>query len=853
MNGLLNRILAFDSNSQPILVDTKRSLNPLEISRAIARCRHVIHHDLSGQRLAIIGTSSVDFFVWLLAAWAEGRSVIPVDESLPAERRDLLLRYADAGMVTDIPMEGETRNAPSHDWDNADEAMVLFTSGSTGQPQGWLTSAGALLADDTVQQVSFMNVLHWSSISHSQSSYHVVALSHGKRVVCVANDEWMDNQKMLAIIQQWNAELVFCTPSYASIIAQNDQPWLKQLKTYLYGEVARPDLVKNLNATNLYGQTEGPSAWMAIQTSQGDWVPEPTYDLSIRELDSDLEVNKAGLVGRLVANNASNLATKQIDSPSLLSLPFDTGDLAAWTSLTPPRFKLLGRSDRTHKIRGFRVDLTEIEARLISNGCDTAAVIFKGDKLIAYVTPENQDIHHLRIKLANSLPPYMIPSLIHSISVLPMTSHGKVDTASLHDIEAENDYVAPTTPAEQSMCDLWQEILGVERVGLHDDWVSIGGHSLAALSLSQKTGYSIREILINPTVQQLLATKSSEASLEENPTGRVPWLSSLYVNGRAGRTRKIPSFVVSIILRIARLGINLFKGMVLTTEPFDLEEREATEANLRAVVSALLRTHPILTASLTQGEKTLKLGVYGVDDVIVSAKERPRRIIYDLIKNIYSGPLFKIQLSKGPTGKIRVAFWLHHHIGDHQSTVILKRDLLRIAAGESVSSTPTGIYDLLKNHYSATLDSEDSPLIPIRRRSFDPMVLRTQHPTRERRRRSQAEIIANAIRKLTGEKQGGFYLTADLRFLSNHPETANTVGNLATGLVRATLSPSGINYRLKNVIPQQADSTRPLVVNVRSHETDPPRVRWKSTSISFLPGHLEIDLGPNQYNVTWSR
>ena len=147
MNGLLNRILAFDSNSQPILVDTKRSLNPLEISRAIARCRHVIHHDLSGQRLAIIGTSSVDFFVWLLAAWAEGRSVIPVDESLPAERRDLLLRYADAGMVTDIPMEGETRNAPSHDRDNADEAMVLFTSGSTGQPQGWSSSAGALLAD----------------------------------------------------------------------------------------------------------------------------------------------------------------------------------------------------------------------------------------------------------------------------------------------------------------------------------------------------------------------------------------------------------------------------------------------------------------------------------------------------------------------------------------------------------------------------------------------------------------------------------------------------------------------------------------------------------------------------------
>lgn len=130
------------------------------------------------------------------------------------------------------------------------------------------------------------------------------------------------------------------------------------------------------------------------------------------------------------------------------------------------------------------------------------------------------------------------------------------------------------------------------------------------------------------------------------------------------------------------------------------------------------------------------------------------------------------------------------------------------------------------------------------------MVPRIQYPTREPRRRSQAEIIADTIRKLRGEKQGGFYLTTDLRFLSDHPETANTVGNLATGLARATLSRSGINYRLKSVVPQKADSTRPLVFNVRSHEKDLPGVRWKSTSISFLPGHLEIDLGPNQYNVT---
>ena len=658
---------------------------------------------------------------------------------------------------------------------------------------------------------------------------------------------------MLAIVRQWDAEVVFCTPSYASIIAQNDQPWLKQLKTYLYGEVASLELVKSLNATNLYGQTEGAGAWMAVQTSQGDWTPEPVYNLSIRELDSDLEVNEIGVVGHLVASGAKWLVTKQIDSPSPIPLPFDTGDLAAWTSLNPPHFQLLGRSDRTCKIRGFRVDLAEIEAKFVSNGSDAATVILKDQKLIAYVTPEKQDQRSLRNKLANSLPPYMIPSLIHSVSALPMLTNGKVDIASLPDVKIENDYVAPSTPAEKAMCDLWQEILGVERVGIHDDWVSLGGHSLTALYLSQETGYTVPTILTNPTVQQLLASKLSGASIGNDPTGRVPWLSDLSINGHTGRTRKIPRYVVSIVLRMARLGINLFKDLVLTTEPFGLGELEPTEFNSRALVSKLLEAHPILTAGMKQGETTLKLGVYGVDDVIVSAKERPRRIIYDLVKNIYSGPLFKIRLSKTPTEKRQAVFWLHHHIGDHQSTVILKRDLLRIAAGESLRPNPTGIYRLLKDNYSAIPDEEDSPLIPVRRALFNPIALKMQYPTGERRGRTQAEIIADVLREVTGEKRGGFYLTVDLRFLSDHPETANTVGYLAFGLVRATLSPSGISYCLQSVIPKQTESSGSIVVNIRSHETDPPRVRRKLMSVSFLPGHLEIDLGPNQYNVIWSR
>jgi acyl-coenzyme A synthetase/AMP-(fatty) acid ligase len=488
------------------------------------------------------------------------------------------LKYADAGQVNDIPVGGQERTSQPHHWDEDDEAIVFFTSGATGAPKGFCVPARSFLANNTLRQLPWMNVLHWSSISHSQSSYHVLALSYGKRVVCIANDDWMDNQRMSAIVRQWDAEVVFCTPSYAHIIAQTDQPWLNQVKPYLYGEVASLELVKSLNATNLYGQTEGPDAWMAFQTPPVDWTPEPSYKMAIYECGSDLEIKKTGVVGRLVVGSSKWLVSKKIDSSHPISLPFDTGDLATWTSVNPPRFQLLGRSNRMHKIRGFRVELGEVEAELIASGSDAATVIVKGEKLIAYVTPQNLDVNDLREKIANLLPHYMIPSVIRSINAFPLMTNGKVDTASLPEVEIETGYVAPTTPEEKAMCKLWEELLDVERVGIHDDWSALGGHSLAAMQLAQRTGYTAPVILTNPTVMQLLTAKASADSLDHDPNSRVPWVSSFFTHRGSSQSRmsirawkRLAIWRVRwSIMRMTRYGINLFNGLILTSGPFDI-------------------------------------------------------------------------------------------------------------------------------------------------------------------------------------------------------------------------------------------------------------------------------------------
>ncbi|WP_030020757.1 AMP-binding enzyme, partial [Streptomyces monomycini] len=183
----------------------------------------------------------------------------------------------------------------------------------------------------------------------------------------------------------------------------------------------------------------------------------------------------------------------------------------------------LGRTDDQVKIRGYRIELGEIESALLSHPLVAEAVVVAtgGDggsghsRLTGYVVPaegRRPDPRELREHTAVSLPGYMVPAAVVVLDALPLTPNGKLDRAALPEPQAAQDaedHVPPGTPTEEALADLWADLLGVERVGIHDNFFDLGGDSILSIQtvLRMKVAFGLdlspRDVLTAPTVAQL--------------------------------------------------------------------------------------------------------------------------------------------------------------------------------------------------------------------------------------------------------------------------------------------------------------------------------------------------------------
>ena len=447
-------------------------------------------------------------------------------------------------------------------------AYVIYTSGSTGQPKGVAVThanVSRLLAA-TETAFGFGNTDVWT-LFHSYAFDLSVwemwgALAYGGKLVVVPYWVSRNPEQFLKLMDEEGVTVLNQTPSAFWPLVQAEAETkqtlgLKSLRLVIFGGEAfdvtklgawferhgdqQPTLV------NMYGITET-TVHVTLQVVRreteagpGSQIGEPLDDLRVYILDQQQQLLPLGIWGELYVGGAG-LARAYLNRPDLTAQrfvpdPFSSepgarlyrsGDLGR--RLARGGLEYLGRADHQVKIRGFRIELGEIEAALREcAGVREAAVLLRDKderaQLVAYVVSDGEEsggIASLRAALQQRLPEYMVPAAFVQLEQLPLTANGKLDRSALlalqpESVTARGEQVWPRSPVEKIVAEIWQQVLGVERVGMYDNFFALGGDSILSLQIVSRLNQAglmmtPQDLFQHPTVAEL------SAALEHTPT-----------------------------------------------------------------------------------------------------------------------------------------------------------------------------------------------------------------------------------------------------------------------------------------------------------------------------------------------
>jgi len=520
---------------------------------------------------------SVSLVVAVLAVLKAGGAYVPLDPSYPLERvasmlndsgLNLLLtenrflqRIPDTGVRT-ICCDEERPPIGAQDKENIgvdalsqNPAYVMYTSGSTGRPKGVVVSHGGL-AHSTHERITYYGdpvtaFLLVPSFSFDSSVAGLFwTLCSGGKLVIPEQGLHNDPDHLTCLIEQHAISHLLVLPGLYDLLLEHGNRLASLRTAIVAGEVCPADLVRRhrdrlpqAHLFNEYGPTEG-TVWTTVfdcgSASSGNSVPigRPIQDTQVYVLDHHGQPSPIGVAGELFVGG-DGLARGYLNDPALTadrfvpdlfskapgSRLYRTGDLARYRPTGD--FEFLGRNDLQVKIRGHRIELDEIELALVQHpSVQQAAVVAGQGGLTAYVNsrpPHGTTEKNLRKYLTNKLPHYMVPATIAFVDSMPLMPSGKVDRKALalqglQKGKTTCSYVAPRTALEEVLAGICAAVLGVERVGIDDDFFECGGHSLLAAQVVSRVREAfqvdlpLRRIFEEPTVAGLAAAIVSESA-----------------------------------------------------------------------------------------------------------------------------------------------------------------------------------------------------------------------------------------------------------------------------------------------------------------------------------------------------
>ncbi|MFI6955256.1 amino acid adenylation domain-containing protein [Nocardia sp. NPDC050408] len=549
--------------------------------------RHLISRGVGPEsRVVLALRRSVDLVVAMYAVAKAGAAYVPVDPDQTAARTDYILgTAAPVCVLTNAAAGFDTELAPvvrldrlDLDWlpatpiaDDervrplraANTAYVIFTSGSTGRPKGVAVSHAAIVnqllwktAEFGVGPGDAMLLKTAATFDLSVWEFWSAAV-FGGRLVLAHPDGHRDPDYLNDLMARESVTTLHVVPSMLDALLTGRLPFTLR-RVLVIGEALPAELAQRFRDTypqkelfNLYGPTEAAVSVTNHRVTDKDAVSvsigAPEWNSRVYVLDSRLRPVPVGVSGELYLAGAQlargYFGRVDLTAERFVANPFEsgarmyrTGDLVAWNAHGELAYR--GRTDFQVKIRGFRIELGEIEAALVAlPEIAQAAVIADadqrtGDRLVAYLAGVDVDVAQVKSALARVLPSYMVPAAYVVLPALPRNANGKLDRKALPAPEFEAQvFRAPSTPIEEIVAGVFADVLGVDRVGIDDDFFALGGNSLIATQVVARLGAAldtqvpVRVLFEAPTVATLAVRVENRVGSGRRPrlaAGRRP-------------------------------------------------------------------------------------------------------------------------------------------------------------------------------------------------------------------------------------------------------------------------------------------------------------------------------------------
>jgi amino acid adenylation domain-containing protein/non-ribosomal peptide synthase protein (TIGR01720 family) len=698
----------------------------------------------SGDRVGMCLANSPDLIVSVLAIVRCGAAYVPCDPSFPEERVRAITEDASARLVLTpdtlgaLPEAQASEGLPPVGPDAI--AYVMYTSGSTGRPKGVAIQHRAIVRlvrnTNYVEIAAADRIAQASNAAFDATTFEIWgALLNGATLVGVDRDTVLSPHRYAQAIRRDRISILFVTTALFNQIAREAPDAFAGLKQVMFGgETADANAVRSVLAAgkpkclmNVYGPTETTTfaTFHEIASLNDDEsvipIGGPIGNTQVYVLDDRREPQAVGVSGELYIGG-DGLALEYWRAPELTAQRFvedpfrpnqrlyRTGDIARYRADGSVEF--LGRRDLQVKIRGFRIELGEIESVLAAHESIREAVVAahaangSPAQLLGYVVWRNgrrPTVTELRAWVGARLPDYMVPAVWMELDALPLNANGKLDRLALPSPNGDRPdldiaYAEPSTETEREIAAIWSQLLGIDAIGLHDNFFALGGHSLLATQAVARVrdrldvDMPVRVMFERPTVSAL----AEWTDLQEPDT-----VASVHRTiGRRHAAGPAPlSFSQQRLWFLDQLDP---ASILYNIQTVELIEDELDVAALEKAVSEVIRRHEALrtrfavsdgvAVQIVDPHRAAPLEVIDLSHLPARAaeKEYARRAEADAHTpfDLAAGPLFRAHVISVTSGDHRLVMTMHHVISDGWSLGVLHRELNELYSAYSAGREP---------------------------------------------------------------------------------------------------------------------------------------------------------------------